>query len=263
MRTLILFITLLCCFSLSAQNYQRFYLELLQQKNTLVSALSKNKKIPDYEIVDISFGYVQGVGAYFHLIPQLPLQKWLADQATSNTELTLTENNNALPPKSANFTELRQLAKALSHQAYALERKIKSMKKGIPELSKEKKDEVTAHIIEAEQELSEVNTQKEKLKPQYERAKQRVSTNNSNTNMNDHIADFEQKLTSQLCQAPTLMPYFAEAESITFVLKQWGIQVDEHYQDISYNFSPHDISQCINGEISPQDLLNTAVSHAF
>ena len=249
-----------------AQDYQLVYRELSQLKKEVHLFHGAKTQHSSPALLEPNFSYMAGMGAIFTLNYAQPLTYWLKQQSN----LSLPQDNYVaqISPERAkqDFDKIRTQAKELSHQAYSLERKIKSMQRSIQALEVTKQVAMQNLVEEAQQQLLSLKSQKSTLKLQYEQSKQRLSNISESTSGGEpkhYFRFFEKKISHQLCHLPDIDFSLPIKESLTFILKQTGPLIDGRYQDTNYNFKMENVRACYDQKINPQALIQGASKHYF
>ncbi|WP_448563419.1 hypothetical protein [Thalassotalea ganghwensis] len=227
------------------------------------------------ELNNTDVTYVNGIGAIFSFDYRQPLQLWQANQPATVVEkqpLTPELNNEKVKQQ---FNALRVQAKNLSHQAFSTERKIKSIKKSLKQLSGEQRIKREEQIALLEKELLLIENEKRLLKPKYdhaqalaEKAKTTTLPNEALAMTNNYIEDIESFIVNKLCDASDLASLLKLDDKIVFILKGAGQEqtLNEgftHFQDINLTISLKSVLACQQDEISISELINSVTTDYF
>ena len=221
------------------------------------------------ELNHVEVTHVSGIGAIFTLQYRQPLQIWQAnhpEKAKKNVNHSPKLNEQQINKQ---FNELRIKAKNLSHQAYSIERQIKSMKKSVDQLSGEQKSKRQEQIALLEKELELLDNEKSLLKPKYEHAqalseqlKNTVNVEQTSSYEPSYIRDIQNFIVNKLCQSTTMEDILTTNDKLVFNFKQVGKEQRlaedlTHFQDLNMTIDLTQMSQCISGERSIAEIKNT------
>jgi len=206
-------------------------------------------------ISDVSYHYIKLVGGLFMLNFNVPIDSWFI----KNMPLSSTNQPSLqLGAAQKKFNHIRHQAKHLSHQIYSLERKLKSIADS-PTTQGEQK------INKMQSQLNELVTQKRVLKPQYDQAKQEVTTQKQQTGIFAYHSGFKRKLFELVCKNTELLNQFKlqSNESISFILKGAKITDKKKIADITYHLPGKLLHACSEPEFSEVSFLEQLNTHYF
>jgi len=263
---LFLIFSITICFSSIARDLPAVYKSLSSAEQQLLNSFNNEpSQLLQIDKIDFSFAWHQG--AQFQVYLMQPLHLWLSQLESdhkNSQNINYVERENNTRDKQ-NFDQIKLKAKELSHHAYSLERKIKSMKKHQLPLSGEEKQNLEQKIIAYQYELNTLKTQKQILKPQYTLAKQaaKISAVNIENEKKNFFSNMEKQIADTICHSKNLGVLLLEKEGVSFTIKQAAEKSKTRYQDVVYSFDMNTIAACNKKTIDEEMFLQHGLKYTF
>ena len=213
-------------------------------------------------ITNADYTYIHQLGGIIVLEHIESLSEWFTNSQEMTYSSLMSKNYGKAR---ATFNEVRLQAKHLSHQIYALERKLKSLKQA--QGTSDNSAMILSQIKEAEQQLAGLMTEKIELKPVYDNAEQQLAIEKKGGEdyVLQYLHRFEKQLYNHVCRNEELLALYDEQskESLSFILKQAGKHITRGNQDIIYRISPDVLTACKNNIATDSSFNALLINHAF